>query len=101
MITELYNHFAFLLDSGVLKENEREFYRRVSFDMDAQIAADALKRRRCRIYNRIQSSSCETEGDTGGRRQIRSAADRGETVRGGAAKQRDSTGAGQKVWFCF
>ena len=43
LITELYNHFDFLLDSGILKENEKEFYRRVSFDMDAQIAADALK----------------------------------------------------------
>lgn len=43
LIAELYNHFDFLLDSGILKEDEKEYYRRVSFDMEAHIATDALK----------------------------------------------------------
>ncbi len=43
LIAELYNHFAFLLDSGILKEDEKEYYRKVSFDMEAHIATDALK----------------------------------------------------------
>ena len=43
LIAELYNHFDFLLDSGVLKEDEKEYYRKVSFDMEAHIATDALK----------------------------------------------------------
>ena len=43
LIAELYNHFDFLLDSGILKEDEKEYYRKVSFDMEAHIATDALK----------------------------------------------------------
>jgi len=43
LIAELYHHFDFLLDSGILKEDEKEYYRKVSFDMEAHIATDALK----------------------------------------------------------
>ena len=43
LIAELYNRFDFLLDSGILKEDEKEYYRKVSFDMEANIATDALK----------------------------------------------------------
>ncbi|MDE6516556.1 MAG: AAA family ATPase, partial [Acetatifactor sp.] len=43
LIAELYNRFDFLLDSGILKEAEKEYYRKVSFDMEAHIATDALK----------------------------------------------------------
>ena len=43
LIAELYNRFDFLLDSGILKEDEKEYYRKVSFDMEAHIATDALK----------------------------------------------------------
>ncbi len=43
LIAELYNQFDFLLDSGILKEDEKEYYRKVSFDMEAHIATDALK----------------------------------------------------------
>lgn len=43
LIAELYNHYDFLLDSGILKEDEKEYYRKVSFDMEADIATDALK----------------------------------------------------------
>ena len=43
LIAELYNRFDFLLDSGILKEGSIEYYRKVSFDMEANIATDALK----------------------------------------------------------
>ncbi len=43
LIAELYNRFDFLLDSGILKEAEKEYYHKVSFDMEAYIATDALK----------------------------------------------------------
>ena len=43
LIAELYNHFDFLLDSGILKEDEKEYYLKISFDMEAHIATDALK----------------------------------------------------------
>lgn len=43
LIAELYNRFDFLLDSGILGEDEKEYYRKVSFDMEAHIATDALK----------------------------------------------------------
>lgn len=43
LIAELYNRFDFLLDSGILKEDEKEYYRKISFDMEAHIATDALK----------------------------------------------------------
>ncbi len=43
LIAELYNRFDYLLDSGILKEDEKEYYRKVSFNMDASIATDALK----------------------------------------------------------
>ena len=42
-IAELYNHFDFLLDSGILKEDEKEYYRKVSFDIEAHIVTDSLK----------------------------------------------------------
>ena len=43
IITELYNRYDFLLDSGILNENEKEFYRKVSDDMESYIAAEALR----------------------------------------------------------
>ncbi|MEY8337014.1 AAA family ATPase [Lachnospiraceae bacterium 62-35] len=43
IITELYNRFDFLLDSGILNENEKEFYRKVSADMEIYTATEALK----------------------------------------------------------
>ncbi|MCM1375069.1 MAG: AAA family ATPase [Muribaculum sp.] len=43
LIAELYNRFDFLLDSGTLREDEKKYYRKVSFDMEAHIATDALK----------------------------------------------------------
>ncbi len=42
ILTELYNKFDFLLESGILNEKEKEFYGRVSADMEDYIAADAL-----------------------------------------------------------
>lgn len=42
IITDLYNKFDFLLESGKLNENEKELYRKVSADMDDYIAADSL-----------------------------------------------------------
>lgn len=33
LIVELYNHFDFLLESGILKEDEKEYYRKVSSDI--------------------------------------------------------------------
>lgn len=42
IITELYNKFDFLVDSGLLNEREKEFYRNVSADMEDYIAADSL-----------------------------------------------------------
>lgn len=33
LIAELYNHFDFLLDSGVLKEDEKEYYHKVSLKL--------------------------------------------------------------------
>lgn len=43
LIAELYNRFDFLLGSGILREDEKKYYRKVSFDMEAHIATDALK----------------------------------------------------------
>ena len=43
LIAELYNRFDFLLESGILREDEKEYYHKVSFDMEAHIATDALK----------------------------------------------------------
>ena len=42
IITELYNKFDFLVESGILNENEKESYRKVSADMEDYIAADSL-----------------------------------------------------------
>lgn len=42
IITDLYNHYDFLLDSGKLNENEKAFFRKVSVDMEDYIATDAL-----------------------------------------------------------
>lgn len=42
IISNLYNKFDFLLESGKLNENEKEFYRSVSDDMEDYIATDAL-----------------------------------------------------------
>ncbi len=42
IITDLYNKFDFLLESGKLNENEKELYRKVSADMEDYIAADSL-----------------------------------------------------------
>ncbi len=42
IISNLYNKFDFILDSGKLNENEKNFYRSVSDDMEDYIATDAL-----------------------------------------------------------
>ncbi len=42
IITDLYNKFDFLLDGRMLNDKEKEFYRRVSADMEDYIAADSL-----------------------------------------------------------
>ncbi len=42
IITDLYNKYDFLLESEKLNENEKEFYRRVSADMEDYVAADSL-----------------------------------------------------------
>ena len=41
-ITKLYNQFDFLMDSGKLNEKEKEFYRKVSADMENYVAVDSL-----------------------------------------------------------
>lgn len=43
IITELYNRFDFLLDSGLLNESEKEYYRKVSVDMEVYTATESLK----------------------------------------------------------
>lgn len=42
VLFELYMKFYFLLDSGILNEPEREFFRKVSIDMDSVTASMAL-----------------------------------------------------------
>ena len=42
IITELYNKFDFLVESGILNEREKEFYHKVSADMENYVAADSL-----------------------------------------------------------
>ena len=42
IITNLYNQYDFLLNSGKLNENEREFYGKISADMEDYIAVDSL-----------------------------------------------------------
>lgn len=42
IITNLYNHFDFLPDSGILNENEKEFFWKVSADMEDYVATDSL-----------------------------------------------------------
>lgn len=42
IIADLYNQNDFLLDSGILNENERETYRKVTADMEDYVAADSL-----------------------------------------------------------
>ena len=42
IITDLYNKFDFLLNSGKLNEKEKEYFRKVSWDMEDYIAADSL-----------------------------------------------------------
>lgn len=43
MITELYNRYDFLLDGETLNEKEKEFYGKVSDDMEPYIAVEALR----------------------------------------------------------
>ncbi len=43
IITELYNRYDFLLDSECLNEKEKEYYRKVSVDMEDYTATEALK----------------------------------------------------------
>ena len=43
IIAELYNRFDFLLKDGILNESEKEYYRKVTVDMEAYTATDALK----------------------------------------------------------
>ena len=42
IITTLYNHCDFLLTSGKLNEKEREFFQKVSADMEDYVATDSL-----------------------------------------------------------
>lgn len=42
IIATLYNHFDFLLDGDKLNEREKEYYRKVSIDMEEYIATDSL-----------------------------------------------------------
>ena len=42
IITDLYNQFDFLVDSGKLNDNEKEAYQKISADMEDYIAADSL-----------------------------------------------------------
>lgn len=42
IITDLYNQYDFLLDSGKLNKNEKELYGKISADMEDYIATDAL-----------------------------------------------------------
>ena len=42
IITNLYNQYDFLLDSGKLNDKEKEFYHKVSADMEDYIATDSL-----------------------------------------------------------
>ncbi len=42
IITTLYNHWDFLLDSGVLNEKEKVYYQKVTAEMEEYVATDAL-----------------------------------------------------------
>ena len=42
LIRTLYNQYDFLLDSGKLNESEKEFYQKVSADMEEYVATDSL-----------------------------------------------------------
>ncbi|MDE6202607.1 MAG: ATP-binding protein, partial [Lachnospiraceae bacterium] len=42
IIRNLYNQYDFLLESGKLGENEKEFFRKISADMEDYIASDSL-----------------------------------------------------------
>ena len=42
IITNLYNRYDFLLDSGLLNENEKEIFRKVSAEMEDYIAVNSL-----------------------------------------------------------
>ena len=42
IITTLYNHCDFLLESGELNEREKEYYQKVTTDMEEYIATDSL-----------------------------------------------------------
>ncbi len=42
IITDLYNRFDFLIDSGKLNDREKEAYQRISAEMEDYIAADSL-----------------------------------------------------------
>ena len=42
-ITELYNRYDFLLDGGTLNEKEKEFYQKVTYDMEPHTATEALR----------------------------------------------------------
>ncbi len=46
-LTDLYNQYAFLLESGCLKEAEREFFQRVSPDMADCVATLSLESLSC------------------------------------------------------
>ncbi len=43
IITDLYNQYDFLVDSGILNEKERAQYEKVTADMEEYIAADSLR----------------------------------------------------------
>ena len=47
IIAELYDKYDFLADSGILNENERDYYGKVSAEMEEYVAADSLNRLSC------------------------------------------------------
>ena len=42
ILVDLYTDYEFLLDSGVLREGDKDFFRQVSDDMDDDVVADSL-----------------------------------------------------------
>ena len=47
IIAELYDKYDFLADSGILNENKRDYYGKVSAEMEEYVAADSLNRLSC------------------------------------------------------
>lgn len=43
IIEDLYNHYDFLLESGCLNDREKEFFHKISYDMEDYAASSSLK----------------------------------------------------------